>query len=176
LPTRPCLPGIAHTKVQQFAAEAAALDVGDMRDLHDAPRRYSLLLCFLSQAQVHTRDALVTMLLKRMHRTATAAHKQLQELHDQHRELEEQMLAVFADILDETLHTPDDDAALGQGVRQVFKDHGGAETLRARYEQVSAYHNNNYRPLMGGGIAPIGPSCSACPMSSRFARRRPMRL
>lgn len=154
VPTRPFLSGIAHTKVQQFAAAAAALDVGDMRDIHDAPRRYSLLLCFLSQAQVHTRDALVTMLLKRMHRTATAAHKQLQELHDQHRELEEQMLAVFADVLDETLHTPDDDAALGQGVRQVFKDHGGAETLRARYEQVSAYHNNNYRPLMWGFYRP----------------------
>ena len=26
--------------------------------------------------------------------------------------------------------------------------HGGAATLRAHYEQVSAYHHNNYRPLM----------------------------
>ena len=33
LPTRPFLTEIAHTKVQQFAAEAAALDVGDMRDI-----------------------------------------------------------------------------------------------------------------------------------------------
>ena len=88
------------------------------------------------------------MLLKRMHRTVTAAHTQLQELHDQHREMEEQMLAVFAGVLDATIHTPDDDAALGQGVRHLFKDHDGAEALRARYDQVAAYHNNNYRPLM----------------------------
>ena len=148
LPTCPFLIDIVHTKVQQFAAEAAALDVGDMRDIQHHPRRYSLLICFLYQAQVHTRDELVTMLLKRMRRTATAAKKQLQELHDQHRELEEQMLAVFANVIDETIHTPDDNAALGQGIRNLFKDHGGAEALRTRYEQVSAYHHNNYRPLM----------------------------
>jgi len=148
LPTRPFLTDIAYTKVQQFAAEAAALDVGDMRDIQHHPRRYSLLICFLYHAQVHTRDELVTMLLKRMRRTATAAKKQLQELHDQHRELEEQMLAVFANVIDETIHTPDDNAALGQGIRNLFKDHGGAEALRTRYEQVSAYHHNNYRPLM----------------------------
>ena len=154
LPTRPFLTDIAHTKVQQFAAEAAVLDVGDMRDIQHQPRRYSLLICFLYQAQVHTRDALGEMLLKRMRRTTTAAKKQLQELHDQHRELEEQMLAVFANVIDETIHIPDDDAVLGQGVRDIFKDYGGAEALRARYEQVSAYHNNNYRPLMWGFYSP----------------------
>src|SRR5262249_54900414 len=154
LPTRPFLTDTAHTKVQQFAAEAAALDVGDMRDIHHQPRRYSLLICFLYHAQVHTRDALVEMLLKRMRRTTTAAKKHLQELHDQHRELEEQMLAVFANVIDETIHTPDHNAALGQGVRDIFKDYGGAEALRERYEQVSAYHNNNYRPLMWGFYCP----------------------
>jgi hypothetical protein len=109
---------------------------------------------FLYQAQVHTRDALVEMLLKRMRRTTTAAKKHLQALQDQHRELEEQMLAVFADVIEETIHTPDDNAALGQGVRDIFKNSGGAEDLRARYEQVSAYHNNNYRPLMWGLYRP----------------------
>src|SRR5262249_39210993 len=66
LTPQPFLRGIAHTKMQQFAAEAAALDVGDMRAILDAPRRWSLLLCFLHHAQVQTRDQLVEMLLKRM--------------------------------------------------------------------------------------------------------------
>jgi TnpA family transposase len=155
LPTRPFLSEIPHTKIQQFAAEAAALDVGDMRDIADQSRRHSLLMCFLYQAQVHTRDELVGMLLKRMRRTTTAAKKRLKELQDQHRELEEQMLAVFADVIEETIHTPPDDhAALGQGVRTIFKDSGGAEALRERYEQVSAYHNDNYRPLMWGFYSP----------------------
>jgi TnpA family transposase len=155
LPTRPFLTEIAHTKIQQFAAEAAALDVGDMRDIADQSRRHSLLMCFLYQAQVHTRDELVGMLLKRMRRTTTAAKKRLKELQDHHRELEEQMLAVFADVIEETIHTPPEDhAALGQGVRTIFKDYGGAEALRERYEQVSAYHNDNYRPLMWGFYSP----------------------
>src|SRR5262249_6848010 len=45
VPTRPCLTEIAHTKIQQFAAEAAALDIGGMRDIADQSRRHSLLLC-----------------------------------------------------------------------------------------------------------------------------------
>jgi len=61
------------TKIQQFAAEAAALDVGDIRDILYRPRRYSLLLCFLHHAQVQTRDQLVEMLLKRMRHTTNAA-------------------------------------------------------------------------------------------------------
>ena len=154
LPTRPFLTEIAHTKIQQFAAEATALDVGDIRDIHNLSRRYSLLICMLYHAQVQTRDALVEMLLKRMRRTTTSAKKHLKELQDQHRELEEQMLAAFADVLEETIHTPDDNAQLGQGVRSILKDYGGAEALRERYEQVSAYHNNNYRPLMWGFFSP----------------------
>ena len=58
------------------------------------------------------------------------------------------MLAVFAEVIEETLHTPEDNAALGKEVRDIFKNEGGAEALRERYEQVSAYHNDNYRPLL----------------------------
>ena len=134
---RGCLTGLAHTKVRQFAAEAAALDVGDMRDIHPL-RRWSLLRCCLAQTQVQTRDQVVEMFLKRMQRITTAAHEHLRELQDQHREREEQMLAILAEVLDEALETPEDDPALGQGVRQIFATPGGAATLRAHYEQVAA--------------------------------------
>lgn len=142
LAPQPLLTGIAHTKLRQFAAEANALEVGDMRDIQPL-RRWSLLLCFLAQTQVQTRDQLVEMFLKRMQRITVAAHEHLHELQDQHRELEEQMLAVFAAVLDEALLTPEDDPALGEGVRHILTTHGGAATLRAHYDQVSAYHHNN---------------------------------
>jgi hypothetical protein len=154
LATRPLLQEIAHTKIQQFAAEASALEVGDMWDIHNRSRRYSLLICFLYRAQVQTRDQLVEMLLKRMRRTTTSAKQHLKELQDHYRELEEQMLAVFADVLDQTLQTPDDNATLGQGVRDILAQYGGAEVLRERYEHVSAYHHQNYRPLMWGVYRP----------------------
>jgi hypothetical protein len=146
---------ITHTKIQQFAAEAAALDVGDIRDILYGPRRWSLLLCFLHHAQVQTRDQLVEMVLKRVRHITNAAKERLKELHEQHRELEEQMLAVFSKVLDHTIDTPEDEeATLGHSVRQLLQTRGGAETLRDQYEQVSAYHSDNYRPLMWGFYRP----------------------
>ena len=146
LAPQPLLRGIAHTKIQQFAAEAAALDLGDIRAILHGPRRWSLLLCCLHHAQVQTRDQLVEMLLKRMRHTTNAAKERLQELHEQHRELEEQMLAVFSEVLDHTIDLPDDeDATLGRSVRHLLHTHGGAAALREQYEQVSAYHHDNYR-------------------------------
>jgi hypothetical protein len=147
----PFLRAIAHTKMHQFAAEAAALDVGDLRNILYGPRRSSLLRCVLPHAQVQTRDQWVEMGLKRIRHLTNAAKERLTELHEQHRELEEQMLAVFSAVLDHTIHTPEDDATtLGHSVRHLLKTHGGAETLRDQYEQVSAYHSDHYRPLMWG--------------------------
>ena len=95
------------------------------------------------------------MLLKRMRHTTNAAKERLKELHEQHRELEEQMLAVFSEVLDHTIDIPEDEeATLGHSVRHLLKTHGGAEALRERYEQVSAYHHDNYRPLMWGFYLP----------------------
>ena len=148
--TPPLLAAVANTKTQQFAAEAMALDIMDMRRIQTVSRRRALLVCLLHQAQVHTRDQLVEMFTRRMRRTRSLAREKLQELQDQHRELEEHMLAVFAEVIDHTIQTPEDNAVLGQGVRDILKNDGGAEALRARYEQVSAYHNDNYRPLMWG--------------------------
>ena len=154
MPPRPVLTDSAPTTVQQFAAEAAALDVGDMRDIPPQPRRDRLRICFLSHAQVHTRDARVEMLRKRMRRPTTAATKHLHELQDPHRALAEQRLAVFANVIEATSHTADAHAALGQGGRDIFTGSGGAEALRERYEQVSAYHHTNYRPLLWGLYRP----------------------
>ena len=143
LAAQPSLAGIAHTKIRQFAAEAAALDVGDMRDIQ-SPRRWSLLLCFLAQSQVQTRDQLVEMFLKRMQRMTTAAHEHLHELQEQHRELEEQMMA--AEVLDEAVQTPED--ASGGAGRQADIGHAWGAATPARYGQVAAYRHGNYAPAV----------------------------
>jgi Tn3 transposase DDE domain len=155
--------------VQQFAAEAIALDIIDMRRIQIVPRRRALLVCLLHQAQVQTRDQLVEMFLRRMRHTVTLAKEKLKDLHDQHRELEEHMLAVFAEVIDHAIHTPEDNASLGQGVRDILQNDGGAEALRERYEQVSAYHHRNYRPLMWAIYRPYR---AAIFRLSRFLRFR----
>ena len=69
----PLLEGIAHTKLRQFAAEAAALDVGDVRDISQPGKRHTLLLALLRQARMRCRDELVEMLLRRVRKTQALA-------------------------------------------------------------------------------------------------------
>jgi hypothetical protein len=73
----PLLEGIAYTKLRQFAAEAAALDVGDLRDISQTGKRHTLLLALVRQARMRCRDELVKMLLRRMRKTQSAAKEQL---------------------------------------------------------------------------------------------------
>ena len=81
----PLLEGIAHTKLRQFAAEAAALEVNDLLDISQPGKRHTLLLALLRQARMRCRDELIEMMLRRIRRTQAAAKEQLEALHDQHR-------------------------------------------------------------------------------------------
>jgi len=38
---------IAHTKIRQFAAEASAMEVGELKDVVSAQKRHALLICFI---------------------------------------------------------------------------------------------------------------------------------
>ena len=138
---------VTNTKIKQFATQAHALETGDMRDVYDAPRRYTLLLCLLYQAQVYTRDQLVTMFLKRMRRIHHRAKERLRDLQDHHREMTEQMVSALAEIAHHALET-EADAAFGQQVRHVLAAYGGPESLTDLYRLVSAYHHHNHLPLV----------------------------
>jgi TnpA family transposase len=83
LATRPFLTEIAHTKIQPFAAEASALEVGDRRDIHTPSRRYSLRICFLYHAQVQTRDQAELFRLSHVltFRSATQHQSLIEALH-----------------------------------------------------------------------------------------------
>jgi uncharacterized protein DUF4158 len=135
LTTPPLLAGVANTKVQQFTAEARSRDVVDMRRIQTVPRRLALLVCLLHQAQVQTRDQLGEMFLRRMRQTLTLAQEKLTALQGQYRALEEHMLAVFAEVIYHTIQTPEDNAALGRGMRDILKNDDGAEALKEHYEQ-----------------------------------------
>ncbi len=141
------LDGIANSKIKQFAAHAHALEVGDMLDVKDEPKRYTLLLCLLYQMQIQTRDQLVTMFLKRIRHIHNAARDKLRALQDKHRSMTEHMVETLHAIVDKA-HELEEDAALGRHVRQVLVDNGGIETLAANYRLVSAYHDDNYLPLL----------------------------
>ena len=95
----PLLEGVAHTKLRQFAAEAAALEVSELLDISQPGKRHTLLLALLRQARMRCRDELVEMMLRRIRRTQAAAKEQLEALHDQHRETEEALIGIFGQVL-----------------------------------------------------------------------------
>ena len=155
----PLLDGVAHTKLRQFAAEAAALEVGDMLDIAQPARRHTLLLALLRQAGTRCRDELVEMLLRRVRRTQALAKERLADLHDEHREIEEGLIGVFGQVLEvagdegaAAAAAPDDalarDAAFGREVRQLLAERGGVEALAGQCRAVSAWHRGNDLPLL----------------------------
>jgi len=75
----PVLDGVAPRKVQQLAAEARVLDAAEVRALAES-RQLLLAVCLVHQAQAQTRDALVTMFIKRVAAFQRAARKKLEEL------------------------------------------------------------------------------------------------
>jgi len=145
--TKPFLAGIAHTKIRQFAAEASQLPVGDLRDLSQPGKRHTLILCLLFQTRAKTRDELIEMFLRRMRQTRHAAQEQLRFLQDRHREMEEGLIGVFGQLLHQAKGDFSDNI-LGRRIRQILEDQGGVDTLAAHIEAVSAYHGNNYLPLL----------------------------
>ena len=48
----PVLKGIAHTKLRQFAAEAAAMEVSELLDMSRSGKRHTLLLSLLQQQPI----------------------------------------------------------------------------------------------------------------------------
>ena len=143
----PLLEGIAHTKLRQFAAEAAALEVGDLLDISQPGKRHTLLLALLRQARMRCRDELVEMLLRRVRKTQAAAKEQLEALHDQHRGIEEALIGVFGQVLT-TAQTQEADDAFGRQVRKLLLEQGGVEALAEQCETVSAWHSDNDLPLL----------------------------
>jgi TnpA family transposase len=153
LDPRPFLAGVVHTKVRQFAAEASALSISDIRDVKNRKRRHTLLLSLLDQAQSIARDELVEMFLRRIRRTRNAAQEQLRNLQDRHRSIAESLLSVFGDLLRQARKTETDDD-LGRRVRAILEESGGLDALESEYTAISAYHENNYLPLLWPAHAP----------------------
>lgn len=147
LDPKPFFDGIAYTKIRQFAAEASAYALGDIRGVSNDARRYTLLLSLLYQTQRKTRDELIDMFLRRMRGVHHAAQNKLRELQEKHRELEESLIGVLGQVI-QRADTTDNNEVLGQQVRDLFDHQGGIEAVADQFKLVTAYHHNNYLPLL----------------------------
>jgi TnpA family transposase len=143
----PILEGIAHTKLRQFAAECAALEVSELLDMSQPGRRHTLLLCLIRQTRTRARDEQVEMLLRRVRLTRTAAKEKLAALLEEHQSIEEALIAALGDVLATAKDDCPDDV-LGKQIKAVLKERGGVDHLTEQCESVSAYHGNNHLPLL----------------------------
>lgn len=141
------LNSVTYTKIKQFAAQARALELGDILDIAAPGKRYTFLLCLLQDAQVSTLDQLTQMFLRRMRLINRNAKDRLVKLREEYLSLNEEIVSTFGEIAGYAVET-DDDLALGKQVREILDSHGGAEQLAKHTTMLSAYHNNNYLPLM----------------------------
>ncbi|NER31505.1 MAG: Tn3 family transposase [Symploca sp. SIO1C4] len=137
---------IPATKVKSFAAQARTLDISEFRDLKLAKRR-TLLLCLLYQAQVKTRDHLVEMFLKRMGKIHNSAKTRLVELREKYLNQTQSLLSLLREILVVSSESTDN-AQLGQQVKSLLAEHGGAEQLLEKYSEIAAVNTKNHFPLL----------------------------
>ncbi|MGW3473443.1 transposase, partial [Saccharopolyspora sp. NPDC000995] len=165
-PTERWLDGVPPGKVAHFAGEAHVANVDDMRKTGDA-KRITLLVSLLHQQRVEARDEVVTMFCKRMAALHKKGRERLEELREANRTETERLIGVFGEVLAGTREAtappdPDDetDAAADPGadtevaeragrlLLKTLEAAGGVEQLSAAHEAVSAYHDNNYLPLL----------------------------
>ncbi|MEI6775625.1 MAG: Tn3 family transposase [Chloroflexales bacterium] len=140
------LEGVAVRKIQSLAAEARALDAGEVRALAE-PRALLLAVCLVHHAQAQTRDALVTMFLKRVTAFQRTARMELERLQREHQATVDQLLATFQAVLE--LHAtapPPDDLTVQVG--SLLAATGGATVLHDRCAAMRAYTSNNHLPLI----------------------------
>ena len=143
----PLLEGISHTKLRQFAAEAGALEPGELLDMSRRGKRHTLLLSLVRQARTRCRDELVEMLIRRVRRTQAAAKERLAAFQDANRELEERLIGLLGRVL-ATAKAEEADAAFGRDVRTLLTEQGGIDRLAEQCETVTAWHGNNDLPLL----------------------------
>ena len=143
---KPLLKEIAHTKVRQFASEARAYSLNDIRSINE-PKRHAVLLCLLDQTQSTTLDQLIEMFLRRMNRTHRKAKEELKLIQEQHQKIEESLIDTFGMVLEEAGNKKSD-KDFGFGVRRIIEDNGGLDQLKDLHNKVSAYHQDNYLPLL----------------------------
>lgn len=147
LDPKPFFNEIAYTKIRQFAAEATAYALGDIRGISNDAKRYTLLLSLLHATQAKTRDELIDMFLRRMKSVHHSAQNKLRELQEKHKELEESLIGVLGQVI-QRADTSDTNEMLGQHVRTLLEQRGGIDAVADQFKLVTAYHNNNYLPLL----------------------------
>jgi TnpA family transposase len=141
----PKLDDVPKLKIQHFAAHAAALHAGELKDYADDKRR-ALILCLIYRAAVKTRDALCLMFLKRMAKFQTLAKEKLKNLQLKQHEKTELLLTLFGNVL-KAVRESESNEQVGSNLKKILKPNN-LDTLIDDCESIAALCNDNHFPFI----------------------------
>lgn len=141
----PKLVDLPKLKLHHFAAHAAALNAGELKDYADDKRRV-LILALIQRAAVKTRDALTLMFLKRMAKFQTLAKEALKNLMLKQREKTELLLSLFGEVLKSVRET-EGKKNLGDNLKKILKTQN-LDALIDDCEAIAALYNDNHFPFV----------------------------
>ena len=143
---------IPATKVKSFAALARTLDISEFNDFR-LPKRRTLLLCLLYQAQVKTRDHMVEMFLKRIKKIHNNAKTKLEYLREKYLNQTQTMLEMFGEILIFSDKSPSY-TQLGLQVQGLLDSNGGTPLLLEQYSEIASINTKDHFPLLWSFYSP----------------------
>lgn len=136
---------IVPSKVDYFANQVSVLDASEMKDFSDN-KRYTLLICFIYKSLVKTGDDLITMFIKRLGKIHNKAKENLEKILENQRSKTENTVNLFQQILITSQNW--DKLEFEEKFNSIIEQNGGRSNLLNDCEELTAYHNNNYYPLL----------------------------
>jgi TnpA family transposase len=135
---------IPAVKLQQFAAEARALDVADMNKLRWS-KRYALAATLIRRQVAKTLDELTEMFLRRMHKLHQRGEEALEEYRRQHQDRTDALIALLREVALVMLK----DGTAGERVAAIAGLFGpDPAVILERCEEHTAHAGNNYYPFL----------------------------
>ncbi|PFF33703.1 Tn3 family transposase [Bacillus cereus] len=142
----PFLEGIAPSKIKYYAAEAKSLDAAELKD-YSEPKRITLLICLIHQAQVKTKDHLAEMYQKRIGTMHNSSKEDLKDMKEQKQNELENLITIFNDVL-LVMANENDDAVSYEKVKETIASYGSVQTLLDKCEAMASIKGNNYYPFI----------------------------
>lgn len=136
---------IQPSKVDYFTSQVTPLDASEMKDFSD-DKRYTLLICFIYKSLIKTGDDLITMFIKRLGKIHNKSKDNLIKLLENQRSKEEDTVNIFMQMLSRYQNW--DRLEFEDKFKTFIEENGGHNKLVNDCTELTAYHNNNYYPLL----------------------------
>ena len=133
------------SKINNFSAQVNVLDAAEMKDFNQ-DKRYTLMICFIYKSLIKTSDDLITMFIKRLGKIHNNGKDKLEKLLEKQRSKTENAINVFHNLL--TTSQGWNEPEFANKFKSIIEQSGGYDSLLSDCEEITAFHNNNYYPLL----------------------------